>query len=138
MFGFGSIGELLIFEPDSNILVHTYFTLSSHLVHTYFTLNSHLLHTGPPPAGVTLQHLHTLQTRKFFESKQTTETGESLVSVTHVNLCLSGRVLVIAYASSQILVLNWNNTEVREMFAYHIVYIMACSDDGKVKALSKL
>ncbi|XP_063676255.1 syntaxin-binding protein 5-like [Bolinopsis microptera] len=63
-------------------------------------------------SGVTLQHLHTLQTRQFFDGKQTTESGESLVSVTHVNLCLSGRTLVIAYASSQILILSWNNTEV--------------------------
>lgn len=64
-------------------------------------------------SGVTLQHLHTLQTKHFFEPKQTTEAGESLVSITHVNLCLRGRVLVVAYASSQILVFNWNNNEVR-------------------------
>jgi len=33
------------------------------------------------------------------------------VSVTHLELCLSGRILVVAYASSQILIFNWNNKE---------------------------
>ena len=69
-----------------------------------------------------MQHLHTMKTAGFFEGSLTVPTSDgsgedSLVSVTHINLCIPGRIMVVALSSSQILIFNWNNTNVRDITA---------------------
>ena len=64
-------------------------------------------------SGVTMQHLYTMRTARFFDGTLIIpETEESLVSVTHISLCIPARTMVVAYSSSQILIFNWGTTEV--------------------------